>query len=70
MAAGYDFCFIKDYFRHDFDKDHGGKAGPCNNKGLMSYGDGRPDKWSDCSNKDFTEWWRKNGHTCVKEGNQ
>jgi len=33
----------------------------------MSYGPTLPDKWSDCSSDDFTEWWRKEGHTCVKE---
>ena len=53
-------------FRHDFDKEHGGRPGPCNKEGLMSYGE-RPDKWSECSNKDFTKWWRKMGHACVKE---
>merc|ERR1712106_31716 len=52
--------------KHDFDEDHGGKTGPCNKKGLMSYGKDRPDKWSECSNKDFTGWWRKEGHNCVQ----
>ena len=27
-----------------------------------------PDMWSDCSNSDFINWWRKEGHACVKEG--
>jgi len=53
--------------KHDFDKEHGGRTGPCNKEGLMSYGRNRPDKWSDCSNKDFTEWWMKEGYTCIKE---
>ena len=26
------------------------------------------DMWSDCSNSDFINWWRKEGHACVKEG--
>merc|ERR1712106_131034 len=47
--------------KHDFHGDHGGHPGPCNHKGLMSYGE-RPDQWSECSNKDFTEWWKKKGH--------
>merc|ERR1712106_135360 len=51
---------------HDFADDHGGKTGPCNKEGLMSYGK-RPDKWSECSDKDFTGWWRREGHLCIKE---
>jgi len=51
---------------HDFADDHGGKTGPCNKEGLMSYGGKRPDKWSECSNKDFTGWWMREGHACVK----
>ena len=35
----------------------------------MSYG-GKPDKWSSCSDNDFTTWWRKQGHDCVKEGDK
>merc|ERR1712106_737055 len=23
--------------------------------------------WSECSNKDFTEWWKTKGHECIKE---
>jgi len=53
--------------KHDFDPDHGGKTGPCNKAGLMSYGTTVPDKWSDCSNKDFTEWWRRVGYNCLKQ---
>jgi len=56
--------------KHDFADDHGGKTGPCNKQGLMSYGKKRPDKWSECSNKDFTDWWRREGHECVKESSE
>merc|ERR1712106_608886 len=53
--------------KHDFADDHGGRVGPCNKEGLMSYGKDRPNKWSECSDKDFTEWWTREGHHCVKE---
>jgi len=54
---------------HDFARKHGGSNGACNGAGLMSYGS-PPDKWSQCSNADFTEWWRQEGYTCVEaEGN-
>ena len=33
----------------------------------MSYGHRRPDKWSSCSNNDFTSWWREKGYDCVKK---
>ena len=56
------------FCRHDFDPKHGGERGKCNKKGLMSYYPNTPDKWSDCSNSDFINWWRKEGHTCVVEG--
>jgi len=54
---------------HDFEDDHGGYDSSCNGKGLMSYGD-VPDKWSKCSNSDFTSWYRTEGHACMepKEG--
>ena len=37
---------------HDFDQSHGGSSGPCNGKGIMSYGSA-PNVWSTCSRKDF-----------------
>ena len=37
---------------HDFDKEHGGDNGPCNGKGIMSYGSA-PNVWSTCSKNDF-----------------
>merc|ERR1719411_980242 len=27
-----------------------------------------PDAWSTCSNEDFKEWYRKEGHTCLRIG--
>lgn len=38
---------------HDFANKHGGDGGPCNSKGLMSYGSARPTQWSQCSKNDF-----------------
>ena len=37
---------------HDFDESHGGSNGPCNGKGIMSYGSA-PNVWSTCSRSDF-----------------
>ena len=56
---------LKIFSRHDFDATHGGQSGPCNNQGLMSYGNS-PDKWSACSNADFAEWFRREGNVCLK----
>jgi len=67
---------------HDFDVKHGGnnKAGSnirgCEGEGLMSYGSKRrptwlsrrPTAWSTCSNGDFENWYRSEGHTCLKDG--
>ena len=34
----------------------------------MSYGKERPaETWSDCSNRDFEEWYRAHGHSCLIE---
>ena len=52
---------------------HGGEQNPCDQKGLMSYGKERPaHSWSECSNRDFEEWYRKYGHTCLikEQGSQ
>merc|ERR1719509_304038 len=53
---------------HDHNWRHGGAKGPCNNQGLMSYGRGRPDAWSSCSNQDFEAWYRDYGFSCIKAG--
>ena len=37
---------------HDFHPSHGGQNGPCNGKGIMSYGSS-PNVWSTCSKNDF-----------------
>ena len=52
---------------HDFDDKHGGDNGKCNGKGIMSYGN-PPAEWSECSIKDFTEYYSSNlwGETCLK----
>ena len=37
---------------HDFDNQHGGRGGPCDGTGFMSYGTA-PNRWSSCSKADF-----------------
>jgi len=44
---------------HDF--DHGDH---CDGKGIMSYGD-HPKAWSTCSNKDFANWYNRDGYRCL-----
>ena len=43
---------------HDFVAIHGGKGGPCDNQGFMSYGK-HASKWSKCSKSDFTAHYNK-----------
>merc|ERR1719319_1728218 len=50
--------------RHDHAALHGGRRGPCNKQGLMSYGR-RPEAWSRCSNADFESWYRRRGRVCL-----
>ena len=43
---------------HDFQPIHGGNGqpdgpGPCNKKGIMSYGNWWVNQWSECSRSDF-----------------
>ena len=33
----------------------------------MSYSPDRPDSWTDCSKKDFEDWYRETGHGCLVE---
>ena len=33
----------------------------------MSYDLDRPDSWTNCSKKDFKEWYRSKGHACLEE---
>jgi len=54
--------------RHDFEDIHGGQGGPCDGKGIMSYfsrDESRPEVWSPCSNEDFANWYREEGHLCM-----
>jgi len=53
---------------HDFNEKHGGDNGPCDGKGIMSYGD-HPEVWSRCSVADFTKYYEYNdlGNTCLKD---
>ena len=53
---------------HDFDPRHGGQGGPCDKKGIMSYGSGLPLAWSQCSVSDFTAHYLLHdwGNTCLK----
>merc|ERR1711971_926113 len=43
---------------HDFDAIHGGKGGPCDKGGFMSYGK-HDSQWSKCSRSDFTAHYNK-----------
>jgi len=54
--------------RHDFIGDHGGKGGPCDDKGIMSYPPDLPMKWSTCSRKDQEDWFRTQTHSCMTSG--
>jgi hypothetical protein len=54
---------------HDFATQHGGDgsagSGPCDNEGLMSYGNHKS-QWSECSVKDFTAQYTVNkDHWCL-----
>jgi len=53
---------------HDFDNKHGGKGGPCDGQGIMSYNNDKPMQWSSCSVNDFTGYYNSNnwGNTCLK----
>jgi len=63
--------------RHDFDPNNEGRkpgsGGPCDGRGLMSYGSCKPDcedsnmpdAWSACSINDFLETFRKKTHLCL-----
>ena len=54
--------------RHDYEEKHGGKRGACNTKerGLMSKGRRRPNRWSSCSKSDFEKWYRDEGYACLE----
>ena len=51
---------------HDFDPQHGGDNGPCDCKGIMSYCNNAPQKWSSCSRNDFKAHYNMNkGNWCL-----
>ena len=53
---------------HDFDKKHGGEDGPCNNKGIMSYGSVDFNQWSACSKSDWeAHYSAENWQNCLKD---
>ena len=33
----------------------------------MSYNPDRPDSWTNCSQRDFEDWYRETGHGCLVE---
>jgi len=49
---------------HDDDKVHGGPNNPCVGNGHMTDSDMRG--WSTCNNKQFEEYYRNSGHTCLR----
>jgi len=53
---------------HDHHPKYGFIKSKCYGKGIMSDGEFlKLEKWSDCSNSDFENWWRGEGYRCVKE---
>ena len=53
---------------HDFDEKHGGKNGPCNNKGIMSYGSNDFKGWSACSKSDWEHHYSaENWQNCLED---
>ena len=58
---------------HDFSKYHGGDGtpgtGPCDGKGIMSYGSKEHYQWSNCSRSDFHlhYWALKWGNDCLED---
>jgi len=61
---------------HDYDRSHGGSSSECNRKGLMSIGfygtdvKRTPEKWTNCSNSDFSKFWRDGGNRSYKKAGQ
>ena len=51
---------------HDFDPQHGGQNGYCDCKGIMSYCNNAPQRWSSCSRNDFKAHYNMNkGNWCL-----
>jgi len=54
---------------HDFASKHGGVDGPCNNKGIMSYGHYDFEQWSTCSRLDWEQHYAEEnwGNGCLED---
>ena len=54
---------------HDFSDKHGGKSGPCNKKGIMSYGSFSFTQWSSCSKSDWEQHYASEnwGSGCLED---
>ena len=54
---------------HDFHPSHGGNNGPCNRKGIMSYGSFSYNQWSTCSKSDWERHYssRNWGNGCLED---
>ena len=52
--------------QHDHHDSHGGPGGPCDKKGFMSYGS-HLSAWSDCSRKNFLDYYNtKKSNWCLE----
>ena len=52
---------------HDFDAYNGGWTGPCNRKGIMSYGSYDYDQWSTCSRSNMeNSYYQWNWGICLE----
>ena len=54
---------------HDFDPKHGGYGGPCDGKGIMSYGSMTYNTWSSCSKYDWEQHYASQrwGRYCLED---
>ena len=54
---------------HDFHSSHGGNTGPCNGKGIMSYGSYSYNQWSTCSKSDWERHYSSEnwGNGCLED---
>ena len=54
---------------HDFDPPHGGPGGPCDKKGIMSYGSTDRKGFSECSKRDFEKTYTRHnwGNSCLED---
>ena len=77
FSPSWHCAWLLSLFSHDFDKKHGGSgeglpdsqhSGPCNDKGIMSYGT-HPLEWSVCSKNDQVEMFKRMTHSCMANNN-